>query len=164
SSRKGKFAPIWRWVSARLWNRHWILDPYLAPGDTIEWRGMAGYDGRLGLVALTPSQLFVVSLSGTARQVLGVQQGSRRAVSGISQIVVDPAWWKRLIGAVPLFAVRFDIGRDERELRFFDAQTAHEFASAIALSACEQRSDGAGLAAISLASGTDDRCRRPIPA
>jgi hypothetical protein len=163
-SLEGKFAPTWQWASARLWNRHAeVIGRYLASGETIEWRGMAMHDERLCLVALTPSQLFVISLSST-RKIRGVQRGARRAVAEVSQIVIKRPWWKRLIGAVPLFAVRFGIGKEDCELRFFDAPTAEEFASAIALTAREERGDAAGLAAVSPTDGTGDPVRRPLPA
>lgn len=162
-SRKGKFAPMWEWVSARLWNRHTdVLGRYLASGDTTESREMAVYDKRLCLVALTPSQLFVISLS-SGRDVRRVRQGLRRAVSGVSQIVINPPWWRRLIGAVPVFAVCFGIARDDCELRFFDEKTAEEFANAIAQTAREEREDAAGLADVSPMGGIGDPRRRPIP-
>ena len=164
-SHRGKFASMWQWVGARLWNRHaGVLRHILASGDAIEWHGMAAYDKRLGLVALTPAQLFVISLSGTTRQVRRVQQGSRQAVSGVSQLVIEPRWWKRLLGAVPLFAVRFGIGTDNCELRFFDAQTAEEFAHTIAMTARGEGGDAAGWVASSPSGGTTDHPSRPIPA
>lgn len=156
--------PFWHWVSVRLWNRHTeVIARFLARGESIAWRGMAVYERRLSLIALTASQLFVVSLSGT-RQVRSVRHGSRRAVAGVSQIATDPRWWKRLIGAMPGFAVRFRLGGDDCEFRFFDAKAAGEFADAIASTACGEQQGAAGLTNADAGDGINDPLRRPVSA
>jgi hypothetical protein len=162
-SLRGRFAPLWQWIGARLWNRHAALvRRYLAAGDNIVWRGLAVRGKRLCLVALTPSRLCVVGLSGGTR-VRSVQQGARDAISGVTRTLVTPRWWRRLVGAVPVFAVRFGIGRDDCELRFFDDEAAAQFASALGTTAATTRVDADGLTVATPADGGADSGLRSIP-
>lgn len=163
-SRNGRFAPMWQWTGARLWNRHAAaIGRYLAPGETVAWHALAVHGRRLCFVALTPSRILVIALSG-GMGVRGVRQGARSAIAGISQGVVAPRWWRRLVGAVPLFAVRFGIGREDTEIRFFDAGVAGEFAAAVGATAGAAREDVDGLSATAIDAGIDDAGGRAIPA
>jgi TM2 domain-containing membrane protein YozV len=90
-----------------------------------------------------------------------VEHGERRAIAGVSQTIVMPRWWRRLLGAVPVFAVRFGIGRDECELRFFAGNAAQEFADAIGETAAAARVDAEGLRVASPVDGVTDPGMRP---
>jgi hypothetical protein len=131
-SRKGRYVSLWQAIGERIMNRNAAALRDLAAGGTIEWHGLAAHDGRLQLVLLTPSRLLIVTLSGTARQVRSMQQVVRAATSDIARCSIEPSWARRLIGALPQFGVRFNVGNNACELRFFDPQSADDFARAMA--------------------------------